>query len=69
MGRFSRKTLDEIYRLSSVLQPMIDSSSSQSVEEEMSESDRLLYMYNGKNLLKVPGTTAPEKEFEVEKIL
>ena len=68
--RFSRKALDEIYRLSSVQQPMIaSSSSSQSAEEEMSESDRELYFHNGTNLLKVPGGTAAEKAHEIVKIL
>ena len=69
MARFSRKALDEIYRLSSVQQPMIASSSSQSAEEEMSESDRELYFHNGTNLLKVPGGTAAEKAHEIVKIL
>ena len=69
MARFSRKALDEIYRLSSVQQPMIASSSSQSAEEEMSESDRELYLHNGTNLLKVSGTTAAEKAYEIVKIL
>ena len=69
MARFSRKALDEIYRLSSVQQPMIASSSSQSAEEEMSESDRELYFHNGTNLLKVPGPTAALKAYELVKIL
>ena len=69
MARFSRKALDEIYRLSSVQQPMIASSSSQSAEEEMSESDRELYFHNGTNLLKVPGSNAAEKAYEIVKIL